>query len=466
LASKTVCAACIGDRYLRNQVRAKKFVAECAYCGKRSHATTIGDLSEWIEVAFENHYYLTSPDAEGAELIAIKGGDADFERHGDSAVDAIAEAADISEEVAEDVRQVLEDRCYDHGKAEVGEESGFEDDSYYARLDVDDEEFREGWTQFESMLQKQSRFFLHGAELLLKEIFNGLADHKTQRGRRVIVEAGPGRKLASFIRGRAFRSDKDLEEALKRPDLEIGPPPHTFATAGRMNPHGISVFYGAVEARTAIAEIRPPVGSRVVTGRFELLRPARLLDVAALESVLVKGSIFDPGYRARLEQAKFLRRLSRRISWPVLPGDEPQSYLMTQYIAEYLATEAQLDGILYSSAQGGRGAQNVVLFHQMARVEKMTIPEGAKLSVSLYDHGEDGGPDYWVWVQLPGKKEKTAFDDFPLPDFRFEAGNSIDWNADNRKPALKLDPDSIRVCHVERVEFSTTDFDVKRHDTA
>jgi hypothetical protein len=180
LASKTVCAACIGDRYLRNQVRAKKFVAECAYCGKRSHATTIGDLSEWIEVAFENHYYLTSPDAEGAELIAIKGGDADFERHGDSAVDAIAEAADISEEVAEDVRQVLEDRCYDHGKAEVGEESGFEDDSYYARLDVDDEEFREGWTQFESMLQKQSRFFLHGAELLRKEIFNGLADHKTR----------------------------------------------------------------------------------------------------------------------------------------------------------------------------------------------------------------------------------------------------------------------------------------------
>ncbi len=306
LASKAVCTQCIGDRYLRSQVRAKKFVAECDYCGKRRYATTIGDLSDWIQVAFENHYDLTSPDAEGAELIAIKAGDADFERHGDPAVDAIAEAADLSDEVAEDVRQVLEDQCYDHGKAEVSEESGFEEDSYYARLDVDDVGFLEGWTQFELMLQRQSRFFLRGAELLLKEIFNGLADHKTQRGRRVIVEAGPGRKLASFVRARAFRSDKDLGEALKRPDLEIGPPPHTFATAGRMNPHGISAFYGAIEARTAIAEIRPPVGSRVVTGRFELLRPARLLDVAALESELEEAASSIPATAHVLSRRSFV----------------------------------------------------------------------------------------------------------------------------------------------------------------
>lgn len=54
----------------------------------------------------------------------------------------------------------------------------------------------------------------------------------------------------------------------------------------------------------------------------------------------------------------------------------------------YFSGEEQ--DILYSSAQGGRGAENIVLFYRMARVGKMTIPEGAKLSVSLYDHGKDG----------------------------------------------------------------------------
>jgi len=65
------------------------------------------------------------------------------------------------------------------------------------------------------------------------------------------------------------------------------------------------VFYGATDPDVALAEIRPPVGSRVVVGKFGLQRPLRLLDVAALESVFVKGSIFDGGYIRRLEQAKF-----------------------------------------------------------------------------------------------------------------------------------------------------------------
>ncbi|WP_139481383.1 hypothetical protein [Bradyrhizobium ivorense] len=45
-----------------------------------------------------------------------------------------------------------------------------------------------------------------------------------------------------------------------------------------------------------------------------------------------------------------------------------------------------------------------------------------KLSASLYDHGEDGGHDYWVWVQLPGKKKKTAFDDSRCPIFSSKQG--------------------------------------------
>ena len=39
-----------------------------------------------------------------------------------------------------------------------------------------------------------------------------------------------------------------------------------------MNAQGIAVFYGAGDVETALAEVRPPVGSRVVTAEFEIIR--------------------------------------------------------------------------------------------------------------------------------------------------------------------------------------------------
>jgi hypothetical protein len=79
------------------------------------------------------------------------------------------------------------------------------------------------------------------------------------------------------------------------------------------------------------------VGSRVVLGRFGLIRPLQLLDVEALRSIFVIGSLYDPTFVPRLEKARFLQGLSRRITVPVMPDDEPFEYLVTQAIADYLA---------------------------------------------------------------------------------------------------------------------------------
>jgi hypothetical protein len=129
-----------------------------------------------------------------------------------------------------------------------------------------------------------------------------------------------------------------------------------------MNAHGIGVFYGATDPLIGLAEVRPPVGSKVVVGRFELLRPLQLLDIDALQSVNAEGSIFDRDYVRRKRRAAFLRWLSRRITQPVMPDDEPFDYLPTQAIADSLAAEATppLDGILYPSVQGKEGKLNVV----------------------------------------------------------------------------------------------------------
>jgi hypothetical protein len=96
-----------------------------------------------------------------------------------------------------------------------------------------------------------------------------------------------------------------------------------------MSAKRISVFYGASSVETAISEIRPPVGCNVVTSEFNITRPLRLLNLPALESLLERGSKFDPDYILRRQQAAFLRTLTSRIVEPVMPGEEAFSYIPT-----------------------------------------------------------------------------------------------------------------------------------------
>ena len=111
-----------------------------------------------------------------------------------------------------------------------------------------------------------------------------------------------------------------------------------MAGAGRMNARGIPVFYGATHPEAALAEVRPPVGSKVVIAQFDISRPLRLLDVASLQSLFVGGSLFDPMYLASKQKAAFLEWLSESITMPVVPDDEALKYIPTQVIAEYLAS--------------------------------------------------------------------------------------------------------------------------------
>jgi len=77
--------------------------------------------------------------------------------------------------------------------------------------------------------------------------------------------------------------------------------------------------------------VRPPVGSKVLIGRFEVIRPLRLLDLRALELLAdEEGSIFDVEHVRRLQRGKFLRGVSWLVSKPVMPDDQVRDYLPTQ----------------------------------------------------------------------------------------------------------------------------------------
>ena len=449
--------------------RGKKF--RCSYCSRSAKSYSIGELAERIEEVFEEHYFRTSdqPTAWQYSMLADKELNYIWERDGEPVVYAIMNAAEIPEAAANDIQQILEDKYSDYEADKMGDETEFASDSYYEPKGADDSYWQEEWREFEHSLKSEARFFNLSALSYLASVFDRIGLMETQDGRSLVVDAGPGTSFNVLYRARVFQTDEKLEEALTRPDLYLGPPPSMYANAGRMNAHGISVFYGANDPEVALAEARPPVGSRVAVARFEIVRPIKLLDLTALSAVTTSGSIFDPEFAGRLERAMFLRRLSQIITNPVMPDDEPFEYIATQAVADFLASEStmQLEGIIFPSVQTVGDSLNFVLFHKAARVEELDLPKGTEVSASLGQMYEEGFEvDYTVIERVPPKKEEEG-EKIVTPSFErllIKSGPDYDaLNFDPRPSTLKIDMDSVTVHIIKAVKFMAEQHKVYRH---
>ncbi|MDE2405026.1 MAG: RES family NAD+ phosphorylase [Sphingomonadales bacterium] len=472
-----VCSDCIGEPFLRGQVAKEGLVAECDYCGGEDAATiALIELADAVEGAFERHFEQTAYEPDFFESALQRDKELDYEwwREGEPVLLAIAAAADISEALAQDVLDILTERHAPFDPADLGGEPPFDPDSQYEETGPDDAAYLIAWDRMEQSLRQRTRFFNREADALLSRLFADLDALVGRGGRPVVVTAGPGCELDGFHRARAFHSGRDEEivKALERPDRELGPPPARLARAGRMNAAGIAVFYGADDPAAALAEIRPPVGSRVVVGRFELVRPVRLLDIEALRSVFVDGSVFDPEYLRQLELAQFLGRLSERMTMPVMPDDEPTEYLITQVIADFVARrdDPGIDGMLYRSVQSEDEHRNVVLFHHAARVAAPDIPPGTEIEARTTEYDEDGpSVNYWVSERVPapdgGEDDPVGELTWPFGLDRPAAwpGQRPDHDDDPRDPALRLDAASLKVHHVKGVTIAADEHAVWRH---
>lgn len=472
LKAKRLCHGCVGEEYLRAEVLRKGHRGKCSYCHQVAQSYAIEDVAERVETAFEQHFRRTSdqPHSWQLSLLSDRESRYDWERDGELAAQAIANAASIPDQAAQDIQEILCDQHYDHDLAKMGEESEFSSDSYYEEKRTSDHMWQEEWRDFEHSLKTEARFFSRSATAHLASIFANIDKLSASDGRPLAIDAGPNTALTTVFRARVFQSDERLVEALCYPDRHLGPPPAVLAVAGRMNARGISVFYGANYSSVAVAEVRPPVGSQVAVARFEIIRRLRLLDLTALGSVIEEGSVFDPNWAARLERATFLRSLSQHMTKAVMPDDEAFDYLATQAIADYLATENDpvFDGIVFPSVQTSGDALNVVLFHKAARVMTIKIPKGSDITAHTSTMSDDGEEvDYAVTERIPAGKPPDATDKkehwFDAAEF---AGAS--WrprDPDSRDAALRIDIESVKVHVVRSVQFQCDEHDVRRYRT-
>ena len=394
LKDKALCADCVGEAFFKGEISAKGTRRECAYCHSTCESFLVAEVSDDVERAFQDHFVRTPTEPDGYEAALLRDSEStyEWEREGEETVFAIMDAAGVSEAVARDIQRVLEDRHADFDAPLMGEETEFEAEARHAEKGPNDDIWQVEWSQFEGSLKSQARFFNQAGARHLTSIFKDIETLETRQQRHVVVDAGPGTPLTGFFRARVFHTPDAIEQALVSPDLSLGPPPADRARAGRMNAHGISVFYGADDPAAALAEIRPPVGSWAAVARFDIIQPLRLLDLTALVDIKTHGSVFDLQYKHQLGRAKFLGNLSQRLTLPVMPDDEPFEYLVTQAIADFLATDIHMsiDGILFPSVQVAGSAGNVVLFQKASSAERVALPGGTKVTADAGHATEDG----------------------------------------------------------------------------
>lgn len=436
--TKRICGECVSDDFLKKVIaQSPTTTLACDYCGDVAETIDMDGLADYCDKAIDEFYQVSS----NCEAVMIY----DRTPEGDELPDVLENMLRAPDDAIADLVELLTEWWFDRSSMEhrYGEDPWFVAKTSFA------EPMSKAWTQMESSLRNQARYINPEATKMLESVFGPILDDRTHQGKDVIVECGPGCKIDKFFRARVFQTFPALEKALSHPERHIGPPPPGIGAAGRMNAKGVSVFYGATDPEIAQSEVRPMVGCHLVIGEFMVIRKLRLLDLEQLGEISLKptSSPFDPATVAEASRRDFLKILSQNMVMTVMPELEEQSYLITQAIADFLATHPKLnlDGILFPSAQKSMSkkpvtGRNVILFNKASTVLNSEEDFDREASVELWESDEDGTrfvPQ--VWATLRPKDEQLN-----LPFWATPATTT---------PALEFNCKSIEVREIREIEY-------------
>ena len=121
------------------------------------------------------------------------------------------------------------------------------------------------------------------------------------------------------------------------------------AKEGRANPKGIPYLYCTDSHKTAIAEVRPGLGSLISVGQFSTKRNLSIVNFTN-DSKLTHPIYFQEPDPPEREKAVW-RAINNAFSEPINPSDELAEYIPTQIIAELFKNDG-FEGLSYNSAFG------------------------------------------------------------------------------------------------------------------
>jgi hypothetical protein len=334
-----VCSECFQDEYLKTYVVSNTSPEPeekiCSYCGRKSFKwVELYNIAEYIKDCIEIIY----DDINNLDLPIemLKEEDEDgfsVERFTTEELICNYEITSNSELFGDLLEEIGEDMVWSYKN--IFEPS----ENYY---------YQKNWELFKQSIMSECRYFYFhkdysGDGSILSIIsdfiihFNLVEEHEN-------IEMFRARKNGSI-------------EKYYTTAEELGPPKDNLCkNHNRMSAAGIPIFYGALDAETAIKEIYIYAKeiSFISVGKFLPSKKIRLIN---FEKMPKKISIFDEDNKKYFNFLSFMRGFVEEISQPVKKdGEEHLEYVPTQVIAEYFRyifkdnDKKRIDGIIYKSS--------------------------------------------------------------------------------------------------------------------
>lgn len=207
---------------------------------------------------------------------------------------------------------------------------------------------------FADSVKTDQRYFRNRAsEVFLEEVAASIGDRALKISKDSIFwRARLGGEKES-VTGDGVRWEED------RPHQAEGMKPiPNWLSEGRANPRGIPYLYLASTRETALAEVRPWIGSNITVSQFKIERDLVVIDCSKHHSSKALRALVRDKALGR-EDGMWIA-IDRAFATPVTREDESGLYIPTQIIAEYFKHKGY-NGIRYKSLLSDEG-HNLALF--------------------------------------------------------------------------------------------------------
>lgn len=385
---KMCCVNCFSNKFIQAVIRSKSTKGVCNYCSmngeKHDWITSVRQVGEFIKEKLSQGYTnATREDVPYDKLRSISTTIEEVLIHNEEIF------SNELEDDEEKISALLDDLFKESGPSWHDKANGSDDKWEGGKASIvlkdkfffgeNDNPLSDTWESFKYYVKHISRFFDmsadHFRETTLErflEILQAMAKTLplgTDIWRARIMKPGDGRVLKV------------------RRHLECGSPPRNFAIPLRMNPSGISYFYGAEDKTTCLEEVRVKRRNRVLLGKFRTKMELNIVDLSH-KVCIGPGSIFDPNYDHSYNwSSKFVAEFIKEVSRPISSDEAPIEYVPTQILCEYIR-KLGYQGVMYKSSITKK--MNYTLF--CGQKEIFTPDEGWK--------HPDQVTDFTEWLEL------------------------------------------------------------------
>jgi hypothetical protein len=362
MSAKFVCVRCVEGDSLANAIFTNMVESRCDYCGRRSRKPIAAPVDVLVEPVLEG---LQTEWADPGDELYYDGRDGGYQGETFSSDDLLLWEIDRfseHESLVEEIADLLSDYHWckkDYGLLRPGEALTY------------------GWSNFCHKVKHETRYMFfeeasgppelrHPDDVRPEEMLGSVGYAVREAGLVRAVEVGK-----RFVRARV-----DAPSAIHGSADALGPPPLEYAVQpNRMSPAGIPMFYGAVEADTALAEVRSNDPTPVVA-TIAIWSASRPFDIVDLTQLPPAPSIFDRASRHLRDPILFLREFIRDLAKPITRDrHEHIEYVPTQIVTEYFryrfrsgtreGPSGRIQGLAYPSSRHLGGVAVVLFFDQM-----------------------------------------------------------------------------------------------------